>query len=177
MISVAKPYCFLIVIVSWIKRSLSIDTLSRRLRTMLTNDAPARIARLAWVGENTIVTLVRICFSRSSTPTAAMPAGVIGILITTCGAIEAIRSASAIRSSRDSATASALTWPGTIWQISATTSSKARPVLATCEGLVVTPSSTPEALARLMDSMSAVSRKIFIGIAAFRRKSLERAGK
>ena len=60
------------------------------------------------------------------------------------------------------ATVSALTGPGTMAQISWITSSIGRPAFMISEGLVVTPSSRPEAARSLISATSAVSTKNFI---------------
>src|SRR5262245_50952353 len=59
------------------------------------------------------------------------------------------------------AATSALTGPGTSAQISAMISRKSRRALATSEGLVVTPSSSPVAAKSLISPTSAVSTKNF----------------
>src|SRR4249919_3056566 len=79
------------------------------------------------------------------------------------GAILANRRPSSIIPSTSSAITSAETGPGVIRQTSARISSYEPPTLAYRVGLVVTPSRTPQRAAIRISSMSAVSRKIFIG--------------
>src|ERR1700685_1278110 len=61
------------------------------------------------------------------------------------------------------ATTSALIGPSTISQISFSTSWYGRPVLAMSDGLVVTPSMSPQLAASRISATSAVSIKYFIG--------------
>ena len=69
---------------------------------------------------------------------------------------------------------SAETGPEVILQISLRMSSYEPPTLAYSVGLVVTPSSTPQRAAVRISSMSAVSRKIFIGQAPWCRRGPRR---
>src|ERR1700690_3345104 len=93
---------------------------------------------------------------------ASRPVSPIGTLTTMLGAIFTKWRPSASIPSTFSAITSAETGPDVILQISARMASYEPPTLAYREGLVVTPSSTPQRAAVLISSMSAVSRKIFI---------------
>ncbi len=64
---------------------------------------------------------------------------------------------------RSVAATSALTGPGTTPQISAMIALKSPPALATSDGLVVTPSTSPVAASSLISARSAVSTKNFMG--------------
>jgi hypothetical protein len=90
------------------------------------------------------------------------PSGVSGTLTATFLAIFASFLPSSSIVLWSVATVSALTGPGTMEQISLITSSIGRPALMIRDGLVVTPSSRPEAARSLISATSAVSTKNFI---------------
>ena len=123
--------------------------------------APALAASSAWAAEKHKVTFTIVPSSESALQTCS-PSGVSGTLTVTLGAILASLRPSASIGSYSVAATSALTGPGTIAQISATTSMKLRPLLATSDGLVVTPSTRPVAARSLMSATSAVSMKNFM---------------
>ncbi len=90
------------------------------------------------------------------------PSGIIGHLTTTFLWMRASRTPSSTMPGASVLTTSALTGPSTRAQISCSTVSKSRPVFATSDGLVVTPSSTPQLAASRISPTSAVSMKSFI---------------
>ena len=118
-------------------------------------------ASSAWVAEKHSVTLV-LMPSAVQVRTALSPSGMSGILTTMLGRSEASSRASRIIPSYSVAVTSADTGPLTTSQISNRTSLNLRPVLATSDGLVVTPSTRPMAAASLISFMSAVSMKNFM---------------
>src|SRR5229473_313794 len=123
--------------------------------------APALAARSACGAEKHRVTLTMVP-SPESARQVLRPSCVSGTLTVTLRAIFASLRPSASIVGKSSAATSALTGPGTIAQISRTTSRKLRPVLATSEGLVVTPSTSPVAVRSAISARSAVSMKNFI---------------
>ena len=94
---------------------------------------------------------------------ASRPFSLIATLTTMFGASVAKWRPSSSIPSTSSETHSAETGPGVILQTCWRISSYEPPTLAYSVGLVVTPSRTPQRAAVLISSMSAVSRKIFIG--------------
>src|SRR3954470_499674 len=123
--------------------------------------APALAASSAWVAEKHSVTLV-LMPSLVHVRTAFMPSASIGILTTMLLRSAAYSRASRIISSHVVPTTSADTGPFTMSQISSRTSLNLRPVLATSDGLVVTPSTSPMAAASRISLTSAVSMKNFM---------------
>ena len=118
-------------------------------------------ARIAWAAEKQRVTLT-MAPPWLRVRQATSPASVRGTLTATFLAMPARKRPSSTIPSASVAVTSAETGPSTTEQISATTSVNLRPVLATSDGLVVTPSSMPVAASALISSMSAVSIKNFI---------------
>ena len=135
----------------------SAPTSSSRPRNGETQYAPISAARIAWAGENTSVTLVRIPSAASRLP-ASRPAGVIGTLTTAFGAMPASRSPSSYIGAASGSVVSSEMSPSTSARISFQTASGSPPSLTTSEGLVVTPPSTPHRLISRISSMLAVSR-------------------
>ena len=114
----------------------------------LTKVAPALAARIACAAEKHSVTLT-IAPSSVRRRQARSPSGVSGTFTVMFLAMPRSTRASAIMPSNSVAATSALTGPGTVAQISASTSWNFFPVLAISEGLVVTPSSKPAGGERL----------------------------
>ena len=131
-----------------------------------TKAAPALAASNAWAGEKQSVTLTRMP-SSVSTRQAFSPSGVKGTLTIMLGATSDRRRPSDSMEAWSVAVTSALTGPGTMPQISAKTSKKSRPVLATSEGLVVTPSTKPVEARSWISATSAVSTKNFMSALPF----------
>src|SRR5437879_3837045 len=123
--------------------------------------APALAASSAWAAEKTSVTFTR-CPRPVRLRVAFRPSGVIGHLTTTFRCRRASRSPSSTMPDASVLTTSALMGPSTIEQISRSTLSKSRPVFATSEGLVVTPSRIPQLCASRSSATSAVSMKRFM---------------
>ena len=129
----------------------------------LTHQAPALAARRAWFGEKHSVTLTLIP-SVVSALQAFKPSGISGTLTTMFLWILARSLPSLIIASASRLTTSALIGPSTMVQISRRRSLKLRPSLATSDGLVVTPSKTPQLAASLISFVLPVSKKIIMGI-------------
>src|SRR5438445_3057073 len=108
--------------------------------------------------------------------TALRPSLVSGHFTTAFGATCASSSPSFTMPSKSVATTSRLTSPGTIEQISSTSGRNGRFSLAISDGLVVTPSTRPNATPSLISLMLAVSRKIFIAPSPVHRRALRPAG-
>jgi hypothetical protein len=126
--------------------------------------APAFAARSPWLAVKISVQFVLIP-SSAKRLIASRPSSLIGTLTTMLGASFANARPSVSMPSTSSATTSAETGPLVIVQISLRTSSYVEPlVLANSVGFVVTPSRTPQRATVRISSMSAVSRKIFIGL-------------
>jgi hypothetical protein len=123
--------------------------------------APALAASNACAAEKHSVTFT-IVPSEVSALQVLSPSGVSGTLTVTFLAIFASLRPSSSIVLWSVATVSALTGPGTMAQISLMTSTICRPDLAISEGLVVTPSSSPEAARSVISATSAVSTKNFI---------------
>ena len=123
--------------------------------------APALAARRACAVEKTSVTFTRMPRSVRSR-VAFRPSGIIGHLTTMLRWMRESRSPSSTIPGASVLTTSALTGPSTMPQISRSTVSKSRPVFATREGLVVTPSRTPQLCASRISPTSAVSMKSFM---------------
>src|SRR5690554_834832 len=102
--------------------------------------------------------------SLEKTETALRPSAISGTFTTILGWIAASSRPSASISSSVVACTSALMGPSTMAAISAITSFRGRPVFATREGFVVTPSITPIAAASRISFRSAVSMKIFMRV-------------
>src|SRR5690242_6036992 len=125
------------------------------------NAAPAFAARSAWAAEKTSVTFTRM--PRSVRRRVALrPSGISGHFTTTFRWMRASRSPSSSMPVAFVLTTSALTGPSTIAQISRSTVSKSRPVFATSDGFVVTPSRMPQLCASRISATSAVSMKSFM---------------
>src|ERR671918_3209458 len=107
--------------------------------------APISAARMAWAGENTSVTLIRISSSASRFP-ASRPAGVIGTLTTALSANEASRRPSSYIAAASGSVVSSETSPSTSARISFHTCSGSMASLKISDGFVVTPDSTPHRL-------------------------------
>ena len=122
--------------------------------------APISAARIAWAGENTSVTLIRIPSSVRRLPTPS-PSGVIGTFTTAFGAICARSRPCSYIASASSSVVSSEIGPSTSVRISFQTRSGSSASLATSEGLVVTPPRTPQRLISRISSMLAVSRNSF----------------
>src|ERR671918_3146271 len=122
--------------------------------------APISAARMAWAGENTSVTLIRIPSSASRLP-ASSPAGVMGTLTTALSANTARRFPSSYMAAASGSVVSRETSPSTSTRISFHSCSGSSPSLPTRVGLVVTPDRTPHRLISRISSMSAVSRNSF----------------
>jgi hypothetical protein len=120
--------------------------------------APALAASSACVALKHSVTLV-LMPSSAQILVAFRPSAISGILTTMLGRSAASSRASFIISSQVVETTSAETGPLTTSQISSSTSRNLRPVLATSDGFVVTPSTRPMAAASLISRTSAVSMK------------------
>ncbi len=118
-------------------------------------------ARIAWFAENIRVTFVWIPASFNFL-TAFKPSGIIGILTTTFGPYFLSLWASSIISAVVVPTTSRLTGPLTILTIWRIMSAGLPFSFDSRVGLVVMPSTNPISLYFLIDSMLAVSRKIFI---------------
>src|ERR671914_2679767 len=119
--------------------------------------APISAARMAWAGENTSVTLMRIPSSIRRFP-AWRPAGVIGTFTTALSPMAAnLRPSSSIAGASGSVVSSE-TSPSTSARISFHTCSGSMPSFPIRVGLVVTPDSTPHRLISRISSMLAVSR-------------------
>jgi len=127
----------------------------------LTNVAPAFAARIACAGEKHSVTFT-IAPSSLRRRQARSPSGVSGTFTAMFLAMPRNTRPSAIIPSNSVDATSALTGPGTVAQISASTSWNFFPVLAINDGLVVTPSSSPLAASDLISAVSAVSTKNFM---------------
>src|SRR4030042_3759443 len=127
----------------------------------LTYVAPAFAARRAWLGEKTRVTFVLMPIPESLF-TALSPSLIIGIFITIFSWICERDWASLTISSAFMLTASALTGPLTIEQISFNKATGSLPSFAIRDGFVVAPSITPSSHAFLISSTFAVSIKNFI---------------
>jgi len=125
--------------------------------------APALAASSAWAAEKHKVTLT-IVPSPASARQVFSPSGVSGTLTATLRASFASARPSASMVGWSVAVTSALTGPGTMAQMSRTTSRKLRPVFATKLGLVVTPSTSPVAARSRISAMSAVSTKNFMPV-------------
>src|SRR5919202_3114476 len=117
---------------------------------------------MACAAEKQRVTLT-LMPSEVSRRVAFSPSRVSGHLTTTLGAIPAYSRPSRSMPSASRLVTSAETSPRTISQMAATCARKsAAPSLATSEGLVVTPSTTPSAAPSRISFRFAVSRKNFI---------------
>src|SRR5262245_42846630 len=125
------------------------------------NVAPALAASSAWAAEKHRVTFT-IVPSEASALQVFSPSGVSGTFTATFLASLASFLPSSSIFLWSVATVSALTGPGTMAQISLITSSIGRPDFMIREGLVVTPSSRPDAARSLISATSAVSTKNFI---------------
>src|SRR5229473_1701036 len=123
--------------------------------------APALAARSACGAEKHRVTLTMVP-SPESARQVLRPSCVSGTLTVTLRAIFASLRPSASIVGKSVAATSALTGPGTIAQISRTTSRKLRPLFATSDGLVVTPTTRPVAARSRISARSAVSIKNFM---------------
>ena len=129
----------------------------------LTKVAPALAASSACAAEKHSVTLVIMPCSESARQ-ARSPSGVSGSFTVTFAAMRVSTAASRIIWLYSVAATSALTGPGTTSQISATTSRIRRPDLAISEGLVVTPSSRPEAASALISAdIRGIDEKLHLG--------------
>ena len=142
----------------------SVATSSSRPTKGEMNEAPALAARIAWAAEKHSVTFT-IVPSSDRRLQVFKPSRVSGTLTAMFLAMRASFWPSRSIVAWSVAVTSALTGPGTIWQISRTVAMKSLPVLAISDGLVVTPSTSPVAARSRISLMSAVSMKNFIAIA------------
>ena len=135
--------------------------------------APALAASSAWLALKHSVTLTGVP-SLVRALQALRPSQVSGTFTVTLPAILASRRPSLSMPSKSVAATSAETGPSTTAQISRTVSLKSLPVLATSEGLVVTPSSRPVSASSRISLTSAVSTKNFMARLSFLPFSLHR---
>ena len=142
-----------------------------------TNRAPAFAASSACGAEKQRVTLTSI---GSSWPArmwqARSPSQVSGTLTTTFGAMPASARPCSTMPSHAVSVTSADTGPGTSRVISVMTSLMLRPVRATREGLVVTPSTSPVAASSAIWPVSAVSTNSCMRALPSRNGSVPEAG-